>query len=338
MILGTIVAVILVFSAVACSTADSTEETPTATAEISDVSAQQGSTDSTTEETPSDTPTESSSEEQGSSTEVSSETDTGEEVIASPKTSDFDPYAGANEDEIVTTESGLQYVVLTEGEGETPNHGEVVSVHYTGWLLDGTQFDTSADRGVPFTFALDQGMVIAGWDEGIGLMNVGGRGRLIIPSELGYGSAGAGELIPPDATLVFEVELVDILPGVPEAPMAVDESDYVVSESGLKYFDFVVGSGPSLQAEQQAVVHYTGWTEDGTIIDSSLTRGQPAVFIVGVGQIIPGWDEGLLSMKAGGKRQLVIPPELAYGETGAGGGLVPPNATLIFEIELIEFR
>jgi peptidylprolyl isomerase len=338
MILGTIVAVILVFSAVACSTTDSTEESPTATTEISDVSAQEGSTNSTIEETSSDTSTELSSEEQGSSTAISSETDTGEEVIASPETGDFDPFAGANEDEIVTTESGLQYVVLTEGAGEMPNNGEVVSVHYTGWLLDGTQFDTSTDREVPFTFALGQGMVIAGWDEGIGLIKVGGRGRLIIPSELGYGSAGAGELIPPDATLVFEVELVDILPGVPEAPTAVDESDYIVSESGLKYFDFVEGAGPSLKADQQAVVHYTGWTEDGTIIDSSLTRGQPAVFIVGVGQIIPGWDEGLLSMKAGGKRQLVIPPELAYGETGAGGGLVPPNATLIFEIELIEFR
>ena len=85
---------------------------------------------------------------------------------------------------------------------------------------------------------------------------------------------------------------------------------------------------------QQVLVHYTGWLEDGTMFDSSLTRGQPFDFTIGLGQVIPGWDEGVSTMKIGGKRQLVIPADLGYGEQGAGGS-IPPGATLIFEVELL---
>jgi peptidylprolyl isomerase len=86
-----------------------------------------------------------------------------------------------------------------------------------------------------------------------------------------------------------------------------------------------------------ATVHYTGWLEDGTMFDSSLMRGQPFSFPVGAGQVIPGWDEGVASMKVGGKRQLKIPADLAYGEQGAGG-VIPPNAILIFEVELLDVK
>lgn len=242
--------------------------------------------------------------------------------------------AQAAEGEILTTDSGLQYVEIQKGDGPAPQAGEVVSVHYRGTLEDGTEFDNSYSRGEPIAFPLGTGHVIAGWDEGIALMNVGGKAKLIIPPELGYGERGAGGVIPPNATLIFEVELVEILPGAPEAPTKVDEGDYVTTASGLKYYDFEIGDGPTPKTEQQVVVHYTGWLEDGTKFDSSLDRGSPFSFVLGMGRVIPGWDEGLSTMKVGGKRQLVIPPELGYGDKGAGG-VIPPNATLIFEVELL---
>ena len=111
---------------------------------------------------------------------------------------------------LITTESGLQYEILTEGTGTQAEPGARVTVHYVGTLEDGTQFDSSYDRGQPFSFVLGQGSVIAGWDEGIALLNVGSKARLIIPPELGYGEAGSGSTIPPNATLIFEVELLGV--------------------------------------------------------------------------------------------------------------------------------
>ena len=110
----------------------------------------------------------------------------------------------------MTTESGLKYTDLVVGDGPSPETGQAVTVHYTGWLEDGTKFDSSLDRGQPFTFAIGMGGVIAGWDEGVATMKVGGKRQLVIPSELGYGAQGAGGVIPPNATLIFEVELLSV--------------------------------------------------------------------------------------------------------------------------------
>lgn len=109
-----------------------------------------------------------------------------------------------------TTDSGLKIEDLVEGTGTMAEAGKVVAVHYTGWLENGSKFDSSKDRGQPFEFPLGGGRVIRGWDEGVQGMKVGGTRKLTIPSELGYGSRGAGGVIPPDATLIFEVELLDV--------------------------------------------------------------------------------------------------------------------------------
>ena len=111
----------------------------------------------------------------------------------------------------ITTASGLIIEDTLEGTGDTATAGQMVSVHYTGWLTDGTKFDSSKDRNDPFDFPLGGRRVIAGWDEGVQGMRVGGTRKLTIPPELGYGARGAGGVIPPNATLVFEVELLAIL-------------------------------------------------------------------------------------------------------------------------------
>ena len=108
------------------------------------------------------------------------------------------------------TDSGLKYEDTTVGEGDTAKSGQRVSVHYTGWLENGTKFDSSKDRNMPFDFNLGAGQVIKGWDEGVAGMQVGGTRKLTIPSQLAYGSAGAGGVIPPNATLIFEVELLAV--------------------------------------------------------------------------------------------------------------------------------
>jgi FKBP-type peptidyl-prolyl cis-trans isomerase len=115
-----------------------------------------------------------------------------------------------SEAKTTTTSTGLKYEDVKQGTGEEAKTGKTVSVHYTGWLTDGKKFDSSKDRGQPFEFPLGGGRVIKGWDEGVQGMKVGGVRKLTIPASLGYGSRGAGGVIPPDATLVFEVELLGV--------------------------------------------------------------------------------------------------------------------------------
>lgn len=129
---------------------------------------------------------------------------------------------------------------------------------------------------------------------------------------------------------------VTATPTKTSAPGAKKGTEKVITTaSGLKYVDLKPGKGATPKTGQTISVHYTGTLENGTKFDSSRDRGEPIEFILGAGQVIKGWDEGLSTMKVGGQRKLIIPPSLGYGAEGAGNGVIPPNATLIFDVELV---
>ena len=216
---------------------------------------------------------------------------------------------------LVTTSSGLKYVDLVVGTGESPAPIDSVTVHYTGTLENGTVFDASRLHGKePASFPLNT--VIKGWIEGVGSMKVGGVRKLVIPPDLAYGEHTiAGGVIPANATLIFYVELLDV----------------------PKIKDTVIGTGLAADDGKSLTVNYTGWLVDSGIQFDTTVGKQPFTFILGTGQVIPGWDQGLQGMKAGGKRTLIIPSGLAYGAQGAEG-TIPPNSALKFEVELLEVK
>lgn len=376
--------------------------------------------------------------------------------------------------QLVSHPSGLQFADLTVGDGPTSVEGQRVSVHYRGWLEDGTMFDSSIDRGkAPFAFLLERPGVIEGWHHGIRDMRLGGLRQLRIPPELAYGERGRPPTLPPNSTLIFEVELValgevrripqqpklafdthrraqqlsggvraiDVSRGVglraesgstltvemtlwsergelffstyqrerrvrftldsdsrveapplegleigmvglaaggqrylslppevafgargqppqvapnstitalvevldvsppripPERPPAFDAAGMLQTESGLRLLDLEVGTGQLARPGDTITAEYTGWLEDGTRFDSSLLRRDPFTVKLGMKRIIEGWEEGLQGMQEGGRRILVVPPELAYG--GRDTGVIPANSTLTFEVEMVRIE
>ena len=190
-----------------------------------------------------------------------------------------------------TTESGLTYAIVSSGQGETAQDGNVVTVHYKGKLEDGSVFDSSLERGEPIVFTLGKGQVITGWEQGIKLLRKGDKATFVIPPQLAYGENGIGP-IPPNATLTFEVELVDI--SNPSAPFNVEGIAWQRTERGVDYAIVKKGRGLKLSREMRVKVHYNGFLEDGTLFDSSFERARPIEFVLGRGAVIQGWEEGLL--------------------------------------------
>lgn len=243
----------------------------------------------------------------------------------------------------VTTSDGLQYIELVPGNSDHPRAGDVVEVHYRGMLADGTQFDSSYQRGAPSQFVLGAGAVLPGWDEGVAMMRKGGKARLILPPSLAYGEKGGGGIIPPNATLTYDMELVQIRRNPPAAPAQIEDSRYAITPGGVKQYDLYTGRGVEAVAGNSVAIHYTGWLTDGTRVSTSLLPGRPMArqkpFEFTLGQApLKGWDEGVAGMRVGGRRQLVVPAGLAYGDTGSEDGVIPPGATLVFDIELIEIK
>lgn len=266
----------------------------------------------------------------------------GAEVVSVSEDLDQAPEVELEPSDEAPTEVVIEDVVV--GDGETVEAGATVEVQYTGLLTDGTEFDSSWSRGASATFGLDQ--VIPGWGQGLVGMQVGGRRTLVIPAELGYGASGTPDgTIPPGATLVFVVDLVAVVPLPPAGVTVASVTDDLstrpevelepteVAPAEVEVQDVVVGEGTAVAEGDTLTVQYLGLLTNGTEFDSSWSMGEPATFPLD--GVIPGWQEGLVGMQVGGRRLLVIPPDYAYGPDGTPDGAVPPQATLVFVVDLV---
>jgi FKBP-type peptidyl-prolyl cis-trans isomerase len=228
------------------------------------------------------------------------------------------------------TATGLASKVLQAGTGTVhPNPRSRVKVHYTGWTTDGRMFDSSVKRGEPIVFALTG--VIPGWTEGVQLMVEGEKRRFWIPEELAY--KDSPDPSSPKGTLVFDIELIDVIEPPPApADVAAPPKDAPRAPSGLAWKVLSPGTGTIRPDNNDiVVVHYSGWTTDGRLFDSSLMRGEPAE--IPIADVISGFRQGMQLMVEGEKRRLWIPESLAFkGEPGA------PRGMIVFDVELLRIK
>lgn len=266
---------------------------------------------------------------------------------SSSVTDPFETYLpwDASADNIQTTETGLQYIVLKEGKegGKTPTADDTVRVNYDGRVPSGAKFDSSYDRGQPSMFQVNR--VIPGWTMGLQLMSEGDEYLFYIPNVLAYGNGDRGDVIKAGDDLIFRVELIEVVePKTADAAAwekyaqwNSDAPEVVKTGSGLEYVVLASGdpAGPSPENGEMVAVHYEGrLAETGETFDSSFARNNPEVFPSNA--LIPGWVEGLAIMKPGDRWMMYIPSDLAYGEAGTPGGPIPANAPLMFEVEMLD--
>lgn len=264
---------------------------------------------------------------------------------------------------------GIYFQVDQQGNGQQPQAGDYVMLRYKAMLTDGTVFDQS-EAGDPFVFQLGYRQVILGWEKGISYFTKGSKGKLFVPSALGYGSRGVGNRIPPNADLIYEIELLDIMDfeaydrymvelekkerAAFEAKMKQqfiqDKKDiqtYTLDNklkakrlpSGLSYVLKKKGKGKTAQPGDQLKVQYEGRLLDNSVFDA--TKGREVFeFVLGRKKVIPGWDEGLQYFKKGAEGWLLIPSKMAYGprEIMEGDIQIPGNSVLIFKIKVVDIE
>jgi peptidylprolyl isomerase len=259
--------------------------------------------------------------------------------------------AGCNtQPKVVTLDNGIKYSIDSVGNGKVAKKDDFVSIHFQGWYLTDKDknnlfADWSKDSSKkaqslgssrefhPINIKLSPGQFIKGSELGIEGMKVGETRTIIIPDSLAYGKKGLGP-VPPNSDIKVVVDLLDIK--VPVEQWKVDTTAALVLPSGLKFIPVQEGTGAKADSGKIVKVNYSGYFLNGKKFDSSVDRGQPIQFALGTGRVIPGWEEGIALMKEGGKAELIIPPDLAYGEKGRGE--IPPNSTLVFDVELLEVK
>jgi FKBP-type peptidyl-prolyl cis-trans isomerase len=233
----------------------------------------------------------------------------------------------------VRTASGLVYSVLTPGgKGPAPKTGDTVTVHYTGWLTNGKIFDSSRQRGEPASFPV--GGLIPGWNEALALMTPGARWKLTIPAELGYGAQGSPPTIPPNSTLIFDVELIRFR-GVPVFRTG-DPARQTTTPSGLVMEMLDAGQGEVPGPRDEIELDFAFWTTAGKLVDSSVAQGRPIKASRNALRF-PFMKEALEHLKPGGRVWLKVPAALAFGDKGYGQAL-PPGAESIWELTLVSVK
>jgi len=249
---------------------------------------------------------------------------------------------------VATLANGLQYEVLRRGDGARPELQDTVVVHFRGTLVDGTVFDTTYVRSSAATINLND--TLAGLSEGLALMREGAKYRFVLPPDLAWGDAAPDENIGPNSTLIYEIELLQVLGPVRNVPSAAansleegrrfleenrHRSGVVTLESGLQYKILRPGNGLLPKRNGRVTVHYSGRFINGAEFDSSYSRGETSRFRIT--RVIPGWTEALRMMPEGAHWEIYVPADLAYGKKGLPP-VVAPNTALIFQIELIRVR
>ncbi len=261
------------------------------------------------------------------------------------------------------TASGIYVHFKKKGNGIRPHVGDQVNLHLDIYLIDGSLLYSSRQKGKPWEIILGKRFDTPAASEIISMMSKGATVHAVAPSSMAYGEEGRGTMVPPYTPLLYDIEVLEIIPekelkkvrdaeikkkeidkekAKKEEPVKIQEyiRENNISEqpreSGLYFVEQEPGTGPMAENGRKLKVHYTGMLLDGTIFDSSLDRGQPYEFVLGAGRVIDGWDEGLALMRVGGKARLIIPSALAYGPNGSGA--IPPYAPLIFDVELVDME
>ena len=279
----------------------------------------------------------------------------------------LDNYLKENNITIEPTE-GVYCIETKKGSGKKIKETDFVKLNFSITLLDEKPIYSTYDRNIPMEFEFGKKWDTDGVNIGIKNLRKGGKAKIIVPSELGFGKKGRGNIIPPYATLIYNVELVDItskaehdkqqalLKKQEEQRKAQEKAINKISEkekiekylseknitvqpteSGLFYIETEAGTGAQAEVGKKAKVHYTLYYLDGTKLQSSKDANRPFEFNLGKGEVIPAWDEGIALMKEGGKATLLAPSKIAYGENGKGKD-IPPYTPLLFEVELLEVK
>jgi peptidylprolyl isomerase len=251
--------------------------------------------------------------------------------------------------QVVKKPSGLEFMDDSLGSGREAKNGDLVQINFSGWIVrdstnlfsDWTKDSTKIMSYIgstnqtrkPMKFVLGKNSFINGIDEGIVGMKEGGYRTIIIPSKLAYGERGLPPVIPPNSDLRFQVQLIEVKDAIIVKKWDVDTTKYKTLSDGIKYAIVAPGDSAAIDSGDVVTLHYSVFLENGKKFDSSVERGEPLVFAYKEQPLVKGFNEAVGMMTKGERAEFVIPPDLAYGSQG--NSVIPPNATLVFDIEIL---